>query len=114
MDIGNEIKKLRQAKGISQKDLATALHMTPSNLSRIEKDASGTSYEMIYTIYTALDEMDPLTLKINASRNSIIPALEQLMNKIKLLPPQEQLSFSKIADPLVNHLLDDSNQTSKK
>ena len=40
MNIGEEIKSLRESKGISQKDFANMIHITSGYLSRIENGSS--------------------------------------------------------------------------
>ncbi|MDU6274048.1 MAG: helix-turn-helix transcriptional regulator [Clostridiales bacterium] len=55
MKIGDNIKKLRQQKGIKQKDLAAMLHMPVSTLANYENNKREPSFDTIWDICQALD-----------------------------------------------------------
>lgn len=61
--VGFNIKKLRDAQGYSQKQLADEINYTPSYLSRIENGACTCSLDVLYTIAEAL----------NVSIHSLLP-----------------------------------------
>lgn len=114
MNIGPEIKRIRESKGIKQKVMAKDLHMSNSVLSRIEKDSKNTSYDVIYNIYTYLDDIDPLTLKFTTKEQSFSPSMEHLINKLRLLPHEKQDEFVNSTSLLATLLLDYNNTHNKK
>lgn len=114
MNIGSEIKRIRESKGIKQKDAANALNMSSSVFSRIEKNPKNTPYDLVYDIYTYLEDIDPLTLKINAKKHSLSPSLEILIDKLSLLPHEKQDAFVNSTSLLVSLMLDYNKNQSKK
>lgn len=50
-----KIKEIRKAKGISQKELAERLHMSPAALSQIERPENNTQLATLERIAAALD-----------------------------------------------------------
>lgn len=114
MNIGEEIKSLRESKGISQKDFANMIHITSGYLSRIENGSSHPSYDTILNIYDALDSLDPITLRINARKSTFSPTMEQYINKIKLLPHDVQDSFAQITKPFLDLVIDYNKSEKEK
>lgn len=55
MKIGERIKELRTEKGISQQELAAALDIEKSNMSRLESGRVNMGVRTIYRIAQALD-----------------------------------------------------------
>lgn len=114
MNIGKEIRALRESKGISQKEFADMIHITPGYLSRIEKGSSHPPYDTILNIYTALNRLDPLTLQIEARKSTLSPAMEQYINNIKLLPHDVQDSFAKATQPFLDLFIDYNKSEKEK
>lgn len=55
LKIGERIKELRTEKGISQQELAAALDIEKSNMSRLESGRVNMGVRTIYRIARALD-----------------------------------------------------------
>lgn len=55
MKIGERIKCLRESKGMSQRSLAEAIHVSPSFMNRMENGSSTPSIEYICNIAKVLD-----------------------------------------------------------
>lgn len=55
LKIGERIKELRTEKGISQQELAAALDIEKSNMSRLESGRVNMGVRTIYRIAQALD-----------------------------------------------------------
>jgi transcriptional regulator with XRE-family HTH domain len=53
--IGNKIRLLREEKGLSQENLASALDITQSNYARLEKDDNRISVPRLIIIANALE-----------------------------------------------------------
>ncbi|MFC2116972.1 helix-turn-helix domain-containing protein [Bacteroidota bacterium] len=58
---GENLRKIRLAKGISQEDLADKADLTLSQVGRIERGVINTSISMVYSLAAAL-EIEPLEL----------------------------------------------------
>ncbi len=58
---GENLRKIRLAKGISQEDLADKADLTLSQVGRIERGVINTSISMVYSLASAL-EVDPADL----------------------------------------------------
>lgn len=54
MKIGERIRSIRKTKGMTQADLANAIHVTPSFMNHIEQGLSIPSLEHVCNIATAL------------------------------------------------------------
>lgn len=55
MTIGNNIRKIRKAKGLTLNQLATRIESDPGNLSRLERGAQGYSAQVLKKIASALE-----------------------------------------------------------
>lgn len=53
--IGSRIKSLREAKGVSQQDLAAICNFEKGNLSRIEAGRTNPTVSILYKISQALE-----------------------------------------------------------
>jgi transcriptional regulator with XRE-family HTH domain len=53
--IGNKIRLLREERGLSQENMASALEMTQSNYARLEKDDNRISVPRLVVIARTLD-----------------------------------------------------------
>ena len=92
MNVGERIKKIREAKGLSQKEVALTLVMNPSQYSKIENGKVDPQCSSIEKIATALGVSlsdiftDNNLENINSIDKSIIEKvqlIEQLDNKQK-------------------------------
>lgn len=88
--IGNNIYKLRVARGMTQESLGMKIGLTPSAISNIEKS---TSYPSIDTLIK-IAEFFGVTLDY-LSTDKYIEQLEELEIKAKLLTAEQYLSSNK-------------------
>lgn len=102
MEIGERIKKLREAKGLSQKEVASIIKMDQSQYSKLEKDKTDPSVSTLAKVAKALGTQlaelfaDDLLKDVNSYDKS-------LMEKISLvdaLDEDEKKSLFKIIDGL--------------
>jgi len=105
MNIGERIKKLREARELSQKEVATAINMDQSQYSKIEKgrtDPTTTTLEKIakaigIDISELFADNDPL-----ADVNSIDKSVMEKLQLLEQLDEEEKKSVFKIIDGLVS------------
>jgi len=55
MGFGNQIRKAREAKGLTQKDLADRIGVTASAVTNYENETSHPKKEVLYRMFEALD-----------------------------------------------------------
>ncbi len=93
MNIGEKIKKVREAKGLSQKEVALTLSMNPSQYSKIENGKVDPQFSSIEKIANALGvsiadivNSDNVFSEIDSLNKSVIEKvqlIEQLDDKQK-------------------------------
>jgi transcriptional regulator with XRE-family HTH domain len=102
MEIGERIKKIREARGLSQKEIAAIIKMDQSQYSKLEKDKTDPSVSTLAKVANALGAQlselfaDDLMKDVNSYDKS-------LMEKISLvdaLDEDEKKSLFKIIDAL--------------
>lgn len=107
MNIGDRIKKIREAKGLSQKEVALSLSMNPSQYSKIENgkvDPQCSSIEKIAgalgvslaNIFTQENNLDPV--------NSIDKSIIEKVQLIEQLDDKQKESIFSIIDMAVYNL----------
>lgn len=105
MDIGERIKKIREARGLSQKEVSATLSMDQSQYSKIEKgktDPTTTTLDKIAkAMGVSLAELfisnDPLE-----EVNSIDKSTMEKLQLLEQLDEDEKQSVFKIIDGLVS------------
>ena len=105
MQIGTKIKKVREAKGLSQKQVAISLEMDQAQYSRIETNKTDPSFSSIYKITKALGvEMSELFASDEIFReiNSADKTLMEKLRLIELLDKEERDAVYKIIDGLIS------------
>ena len=105
MDIGEKIKKIREAKGLSQKEVAATVGMDQSQYSKIEKgktDPTTTTLQKISgAIGVSLAEIfapDDVFKDVDSYDRSLLEKLQLL----EQLEEDEKQSVFKIIDSLVS------------
>jgi transcriptional regulator with XRE-family HTH domain len=102
MEIGERIRKIREARGLSQKEIAAIIKMDQSQYSKLEKDKTDPSVSTLAKVAKALGTQlaelfaDDLMKDVNSYDKS-------LMEKISLvdaLDEDEKKSLFKIIDGL--------------
>ena len=103
MNIGNKIKTVREAKGLTQKQVALEVDMDPSQYSKIEKgktDPTTTTLEKIAKVLhidvSELFASDELFKDVNSADKTII----EKVRLIEQLDEKERLSVYNIVDSL--------------
>ncbi|MCP4177718.1 MAG: helix-turn-helix transcriptional regulator [bacterium] len=105
MNIGDKIKKVREAKGLSQKQIAITLKMDQAQYSRIENNKTDPSFSSVYKIANALGvELSELFISDEIFKE-INSADKTLMEKLRLLDSldeEEKSAVYKIIDGLIS------------
>lgn len=88
MKITEALKKFRKERGLSQKDIADVLDMTPQNVYRLEKVDSAISAEAIVKIAKKFNVSTDYILGMtnNPVRSDIIDKIVELINGEKKVP----------------------------
>ena len=104
MHIGKNIKKIREAKGLSQKEVALSLEMDQAQYSRIETNKTDPSFSSVYKIAKALGvEISELLISDEIFRE-VNSADKTLMEKLRIfeqLDTDEKNAVYKIIDGLI-------------
>jgi transcriptional regulator with XRE-family HTH domain len=105
MNIGEQIKKTRTAKNLSQKEVALALEMDQAQFSRIENGKTDPSFSTIEKIAQALGvelvelvNADDIFREVNSYDKSIFEKLAL----VDQLEEKEKSAFFSILDALVS------------
>jgi transcriptional regulator with XRE-family HTH domain len=102
MEIGERIKKLREARGLSQKEVASMIKMDQSQYSKLEKDKTDPSVSTLAKVAKALGTQlselfaDDLLRDVNSYDKSVM----EKISLIDSLDEDEQKSLFKIIDGL--------------
>jgi len=102
--IGTKIKKAREAKGLSQKEVALSLKMDPAQYSRIENGKTDPSFSSIEKIAKALgvDLSDLFKAdEIFKDANSYDKSLMEKLSLIEKLEDKEKQAFFSVMDALL-------------
>jgi transcriptional regulator with XRE-family HTH domain len=103
MNIGDKIKKAREAKGLSQKEVATALKMDQSQYSKIENGKTDPYFSTIEKIAKALKiKVSDLLVAEDIFKdvNSLDKSLVEKVRLIEGLDDNERKSIFSIIDGL--------------
>jgi transcriptional regulator with XRE-family HTH domain len=104
MLIGKNIKKVREAKGLSQKEVALTCKMDTGHYSRIENDKSDPALSSLAKIAKALGigVAELFTADdIFKDVNSVDKSLMEKISLIELLDKKEKAAFFTMLDALV-------------
>jgi len=103
MDIGENIKRVREAKKLSQKEVITSIDMGAAQYSRIESGKTDPSVSTLARIAQALG-VEPHELLSSETIQEVNSYNKTLMEKLKLiegLPDDEQKTIFTILDAFV-------------
>jgi transcriptional regulator with XRE-family HTH domain len=103
MNIGEKIKKVREAKGFSQKQVAVMLDMDQSQYSKIENDKTDPTTSTLEKIAKTLGVDVPVLFASDDIFKNVNSADKTLMEKIRLieqLDDKEKVSIYNIIDSL--------------
>lgn len=104
MTIGDKIKKAREAKGMSQKEVAAALKMNPSQYSKIENDKVDPQFSTIEKIAEALKTGIAGLVAAEEVYKDVAAYDKTIVEKVQLvdlLEEQERKGIFSIIDGLV-------------
>jgi transcriptional regulator with XRE-family HTH domain len=105
MQIGANIKKVREAKGLSQKEVALSIKMDSAQYSRIENDKTDPTFSTIEKIAKALGiELSELFKadEVFKEVNSYDKTLLEKLTLIEKLEEKEKQAFYSIMDALIS------------
>ena len=103
MNIGEKIKKVREAKGFSQKQVAIMLDMDQSQYSKIENGKTDPTTSTLEKIARSLGVEVPVLFASDDIFKDVNSADKTLMEKIRLieqLDDKERVSIYNIVDSL--------------
>ena len=87
--VGQRIKSAREAKNLSQEDLAALVDLSPTHISVIERGVKVTKLDTFVAIANAL-EVSADSLLIDVVEHSVSGVTNELYNMISGLPKKEQ------------------------
>ena len=93
--VGQRIKAAREAKDLTQEDLAALADLSPTHVSVIERGVKATKLDTFVAIANAL-EVSADTLLVDVVDQSVIGVSSELVDMMKLLPAREQKRFMNI------------------
>ena len=86
--VGLRIKKAREAKKLTQEDLAALVELSPTHISVIERGPKTVKLDKFVAIANALD-VSADSLLVDVAIHSVEGVTSELAQAIKKLPPQE-------------------------
>ena len=98
--IGTRIKEAREAKGLTQEQLAEIVGLSSTHISVIERGVKAPKLETFIEIANALDVTSD-SLLLDVLDNSLQITATELSEQIKRLPPKEQRKILKAVRALV-------------
>jgi len=107
MNIGDSIKKVREAKGLSQKEVALALSMNPSQYSKIENGKVDPQFSSIERIAKALEvELADIfnSDKLFSDINSLDKTVVEKVQLIEQLDENQKKSIFSIIDMAIYNI----------
>ena len=98
--IGSRIKEAREAKGLTQEQLAEIVGLSSTHISVIERGVKAPKLETFIDIANALDVTSD-SLLLDVLNNSLQITANELSEQIKGLPPHEQKKILRAVRVLV-------------
>jgi transcriptional regulator with XRE-family HTH domain len=105
MNLGQCIKKVREAKGLSGKQVATAAKMDNANYSRIENGKTDPTFSLVLRIAKALDvELHELFRAdiLFKETNSLNKSLQEKFLLVEQMDKKEKIIFYGMLDAFVS------------
>jgi len=78
MELGERIKELRERRGVSQREMATAIKISPTSMSRIEAGLQEPSGKLVAAIAEYLGVSTDYLLGLGAKEGDLAPDLREL------------------------------------
>ena len=92
--VGQRIKMAREAKGLTQEDLAAMVELSPTHVSVIERGLKAAKLDTFVAIANAL-EVSADSLLIDVVAHSVTGVTNELSEMIRKLPKEEQKKIIK-------------------
>lgn len=109
-DPPNRIRELREARDLSQAELARRIHVTPSALNKVEMGTRGLDLDWMRRIAPALG-VSPAELLLPADNPTILTDEErQLLETYRRAPSREQDTFRRVADAILPYRAEDRDE----
>lgn len=105
MELGSSIKKMREAKGLSQKEVALSCKMDQAHYSRIENGKTDPSFSIVIRIAKALGVELHELFKADANYKELHTYDKSLIDKLNMieqLDKKEKQAFFIVLDAFVN------------
>ncbi len=101
--VGDFIKKMRELKGLSQKQVALASKMDPAHYSRIENGKTDPSFSVVERIANVLEVDLNELFSANELKeiNSYDKTILEKINLLEQLEPTEKSAFFTMLDALI-------------
>ena len=103
--VGQRIKSAREAKNLTQEELAALVNLSPTHVSVIERGLKVIKLDTFVTIANALD-VSADTLLIDVVAHSVTGVTNELTEKIEKLPIKEQKKMIKVIHTLLEEWYD--------
>ena len=87
--VGQRIKAAREAKNLSQEDLAALVGLSPTHISVIERGVKATRLDKFIAIANAL-EVSADALLVDVVESSVLGVANELYEMISQMPKKEQ------------------------
>lgn len=87
--VGQKIKAAREAKNLSQEDLASLVDLSPTHISVIERGVKATRLDKFIAIANAL-EVSADALLVDVVEHSVLGVSNELYEMISRMPKKEQ------------------------
>ena len=88
--VGQRIKAAREAKNLTQEELAGLVNLSPTHVSVIERGLKVTKLDTFIAIANALDVSADTTLLIDVVTHSVSGVTNELSEMIEKLPKEKQ------------------------
>ena len=102
--VGQRIKMAREAKGLTQEDLAAMVELSPTHVSVIERGLKAAKLDTFVAIANAL-EVSADSLLIDVVAHSVTGVTNELSEMIGKLPKEEQKKIIKAVRALTESYL---------
>lgn len=99
--VGQRIKAAREAKNLTQEELAALVNLSTTHVSVIERGLKATKLDTFVAIANALD-VSADSLLIDVVAHSVTGVTNELSEKIEKLPKDEQIRILNAVRALVD------------
>ena len=98
--VGQRIKEAREAKNLTQEELAALVDLSSTHVSVIERGLKVTKLDTFVAIANALD-VSADTLLVDVMTHSVTGVTNELAGRISVLPMKEQKKVFKVLQVLI-------------